>query len=320
MHRNPDSALKLGQARGVALCAAASSGAGVHRICPARHQAGGDRLRRGRQAAGGADGAARCCSCECAGRRCRRRAGGGALSRADAAPWVARRRRDAAAAHGAAVPAAALAATDAAECARGSPDHEARGHAMIGSLAGLLAYRSPPHLLLEVGGVGYEVEAPMSTFYALPAVGRAHAAADASGGARGCARAVRVCDRAERALFRSLLKIRASGRASALAILSGVSAAAFAQAVREQDAAALMRIPGVGRKTAERLIVEMRDRLAGDARAGVECAARVRRRRLSPVPRPRLRGARVASATSPGGHATAEGRRSERPTACRPKS
>jgi Holliday junction DNA helicase RuvA len=132
---------------------------------------------------------------------------------------------------------------------------------MIGSLAGVLASKSPPHLLLEVGGIGYEIEAPMSTFYVLPAVGERarllthlHVREDAQvlygfGSA------------AERTLFRNLLKVSGVGPRIALAILSGVSAASFAQAVRAQDAAMLTRIPGVGRKIAERLIIEMRDRI-----------------------------------------------------------
>jgi Holliday junction DNA helicase RuvA len=135
---------------------------------------------------------------------------------------------------------------------------------MIGSLAGVLASKSPPHLLLEVGGVGYEIEAPMSTFYVLPAVGERarllthlHVREDAQvlygfGSA------------AERTLFRNLLKVSGVGPRIALAILSGVSAASFAQAVRSQDAAMLTRIPGVGRKIAERLIIEMRDRIEDD--------------------------------------------------------
>jgi Holliday junction DNA helicase RuvA len=132
---------------------------------------------------------------------------------------------------------------------------------MIGTLTGVLAAKSPPHLLLEVGGVGYEVEAPMSTFYALPALGErtrllthlvvredAHVLYGFATGE-------------ERALFRNLLKVSGVGPRIALAILSGGTAATFAHAVRERDATALTRIPGVGRKIAERLIVEMRDRL-----------------------------------------------------------
>ncbi len=146
---------------------------------------------------------------------------------------------------------------------------------MIGSLHGVVLHRSPPHLMIEVGGVGYELEAPMSTFYALPAGG---------GPVRLLTHLVVREDAhvlygfatvEERALFRSLLKVSGVGPRIALAILSGVSAAAFARCVLEQDAAALTRIPGVGRKTAERLIVEMRDRVdaAGGVRAGAGAPA-----------------------------------------------
>jgi Holliday junction DNA helicase RuvA len=132
---------------------------------------------------------------------------------------------------------------------------------MIGSLAGVLASKSPPHLLLEVGGIGYEIEAPMSTFYVLPGVGERtrllthlHVREDAQV-------LYGFGTVTERTLFRHLLKVSGVGPRIALAILSGVSAASFAQAVRTQDAAMLTRIPGVGRKIAERLIVEMRDRV-----------------------------------------------------------
>jgi Holliday junction DNA helicase RuvA len=146
---------------------------------------------------------------------------------------------------------------------------------MIGSLSGVLRLKSPPHLLLEVNGVGYEVEAPMSTFYGLPPIGeRTHllthlVVREDSHVLYGFASAE------ERVLFRNLLKVSGVGPRIALGILSGVTAAVFAQCVRDQDAAALTRIPGVGRKTAERLIIEMRDRidLGGDAAQTVAATA-----------------------------------------------
>jgi len=132
---------------------------------------------------------------------------------------------------------------------------------MIGSLAGVLFSKSPPHLLLEVGGIGYEIEAPMSTFSVLPQVGERtrllthlHVREDAHV-------LYGFGTSSERALFRNLIKISGVGPRIALAILSGVTAASFAQAVRGKDTAMLTRIPGVGRKIAERLIVEMRDRI-----------------------------------------------------------
>jgi Holliday junction DNA helicase RuvA len=139
---------------------------------------------------------------------------------------------------------------------------------MIGSLAGLLTHKAPPTLLLEVAGVGYELEAPMSTFYGLPPLGQpvrllthlvvredAHVLYGFGTGE-------------ERQLFRSLLKVSGVGPRIALAILSGSTVAAFAACVQAGDAAALTRIPGVGRKIAERLIVEMRDRLGAAAAHG----------------------------------------------------
>ena len=121
---------------------------------------------------------------------------------------------------------------------------------MIGSLRGILASKSPPQLLLEVGGVGYEIEAPMSTFYVLPAVGQelrllAHLVV------REDAHVLYgFATEDERRLFRSLLKVTGVGPKMALSILSGVSVDAFAACVSSNDVASLTRIPGVGRKTA----------------------------------------------------------------------
>jgi Holliday junction DNA helicase RuvA len=144
---------------------------------------------------------------------------------------------------------------------------------MIGSLVGVLVVKSPPHLMLEVGGIGYEIEAPMSTFASLPQVGERtrllthlHVREDAHV-LYGFGTAP------ERALFRNLLKVSGIGPRIALAILSGVSAASFAQAVHTKDSAMLTRIPGVGRKIAERLIVEMRDRIDTEEAALVPGAA-----------------------------------------------
>ena len=144
---------------------------------------------------------------------------------------------------------------------------------MIGSIAGVLTLKAPPHLQLEVGGIGYEIEAPMSTFYGLPAVGERTRLLTHLVVREDAHLLYGFATEGERALFRQLLKISGIGPRIALAILSGVSDAAFAHAVREQDAATLMRIPGVGRKTAERLIVEMRDRLDASAPAGQSAAA-----------------------------------------------
>jgi Holliday junction DNA helicase RuvA len=139
---------------------------------------------------------------------------------------------------------------------------------MIGSLSGVLAFRSPPHLLLDVGGVGYELEAPMSTFYGLPAVGERTRLLTHLVVREDAHVLYGFATLQERSLFRSLLKVSGVGPRIALAILSGVTAAAFAQAVRAEDVAVLTRISGVGRKIAERLIVEMRDRLEEAASLG----------------------------------------------------
>ena len=135
---------------------------------------------------------------------------------------------------------------------------------MIGSLRGRLAAKSPPQLLLEVGGVGYELEAPMSTFYDLPAVG-AEVRLLTHLVVREDAHVLYGFAREdERRLFRMLLKVSGVGPKIALAILSGSSAEAFAGCIAARDVATLTRIPGVGKKTAERLVVELRDRLAAE--------------------------------------------------------
>lgn len=140
---------------------------------------------------------------------------------------------------------------------------------MIGSLTGVIAAKHPPRLLVEVGGVGYEVEAPMSTFYALPAVGdsvRLHTHLVVREDAH---QLFGFATEAERSLFRSLLKVTGVGAKVALAILSGVSVEGFTRCVLDGDVGALTRVPGIGRKTAERLVVEMRDRVG----SGAEVAA-----------------------------------------------
>jgi Holliday junction DNA helicase RuvA len=136
---------------------------------------------------------------------------------------------------------------------------------MIGSLRGRIASKIPPQLTVDVGGLGYELEAPMSTFFHLPAVGEeVHLLTHLV--VREDAHVLYAFGtEEERRLFRSLIKVSGVGPKIALALLSGISVAAFAECVQREDTAALTRIPGVGRKTAERLIVEMRDRLATPA-------------------------------------------------------
>jgi Holliday junction DNA helicase RuvA len=139
---------------------------------------------------------------------------------------------------------------------------------MIGSLRGRLVAKAPPQALIEVAGVGYEVEAPMSTFYTLPPVGSELTVLTHFVVREDAQTLYAFATEPERALFRSLLKVSGVGPRIALAILSGVSVDAFAQCVQAQDVAALTKIPGVGRKTAERLIVEMRDRIGAEGAAG----------------------------------------------------
>ena len=136
---------------------------------------------------------------------------------------------------------------------------------MIGSLRGRISLKLPPQLTVEVGGVGYELEAPMSTFFHLPAVGaEVHLLTHLV--VREDAQVLYgFGSEDERRLFRSLIKVSGVGPKIALALLSGISVADFYQFVHAQDIAALTRVPGIGRKTAERLIVEMRDRLAAPA-------------------------------------------------------
>lgn len=138
---------------------------------------------------------------------------------------------------------------------------------MIGTLRGILVAKAPPQLLLEVGGVGYELEAPMSTFYTLPALGQELRLLTHLVVREDAHVLYAFATQAERQLFRDLLRVTGVGPKLALAILSGSSVEAFAQCVLAQDIGALTRIPGVGRKTAERLLVEMRDRLQAIAQA-----------------------------------------------------
>jgi holliday junction DNA helicase RuvA len=133
---------------------------------------------------------------------------------------------------------------------------------MIGSLRGRISAKSPPQLTVEVGGIGYEIEAPMSTFFHLPAVGAEVQLLTHLVVREDAHVLYGFGSEAERRLFRSLIKVSGVGPKIALGLLSGISVSEFQQCVQSQDVAALTRIPGVGRKTAERLIVEMRDRLA----------------------------------------------------------
>jgi Holliday junction DNA helicase RuvA len=136
---------------------------------------------------------------------------------------------------------------------------------MIGSLDGRIVQKAPPHLLLDIAGVGYEVEAPMSTFYGMPPVGERLRLLTHLVVREDAHILYGFATAEERQLFRNLLKVSGVGPRMALALLSGMSVRAFAQCIRSQDTATLTKVPGVGRKTAERLIIEMRDRLTNAA-------------------------------------------------------
>ncbi|MBK5969601.1 MULTISPECIES: Holliday junction branch migration protein RuvA [Thiorhodovibrio] len=135
---------------------------------------------------------------------------------------------------------------------------------MIGRLRGTLLAKHPPQLMVDVQGVGYELEAPMSVFYDLPELG-APVTLQTHLIVREDAHVLYAFGSAgERALFRHLLKITGVGAKMALAILSSMDAARFAECVQYEDLAALCRVPGVGKKTAQRLVIEMKDRLGAD--------------------------------------------------------
>ncbi|MCX7099486.1 MAG: Holliday junction branch migration protein RuvA [Methylococcales bacterium] len=132
---------------------------------------------------------------------------------------------------------------------------------MIGFLRGKLVQKSPPFLVLDVHGVGYEVEAPMTTFYSLPLLGEEvilHTHLVVREDAHSL---FGFASAADRTLFRTLIKVNGVGPKLALTILSGQSAEEFHRCIQDNDTQALIRLPGVGKKTAERLVIEMRDRL-----------------------------------------------------------
>ncbi|WP_455233906.1 Holliday junction branch migration protein RuvA [Thiogranum longum] len=133
---------------------------------------------------------------------------------------------------------------------------------MIGFLRGILRDKQPPDLLIEIGGIGYEVEAPMTTFYELPAVGESVTLFTHLAVREDAHTLYGFSKVSDRSLFRSLIKVNGVGAKLALTILSGMDAGHFAACVQSGDTAALVKLPGVGKKTAERLIVEMRDRLS----------------------------------------------------------
>jgi len=132
---------------------------------------------------------------------------------------------------------------------------------MIGSLRGTLTEKAAPALMLEVMGVGYEIEAPMSTFYQLPKLGDEVTLHTHLAVREDAHTLYGFASKTERLMFRTLIKINGVGAKLALTILSGVSVSEFSQIIESRDSSALVRLPGIGKKTAERLLVELSGRL-----------------------------------------------------------
>ena len=131
---------------------------------------------------------------------------------------------------------------------------------MIGRLRGTLAEKQPPHLLLDVNGVGYELEVPMTTLYRLPAVGEPVTLHTHLVVREDAHLLYGFFEKRERELFRELIRLNGVGPKLALALMSGLEVDELVRCVQAQDTAALVKVPGVGKKTAERLLVELKDR------------------------------------------------------------
>ena len=140
---------------------------------------------------------------------------------------------------------------------------------MIGRLTGILVEKNPPQLLLDVQGVGYEVDVPMSTFYNLPATGERVVLFTHLVVREDAHLLFGFGSEPERRAFRQLVRISGVGARIALSVLSGLSVAELAQAVTMQDTGRLIKIPGIGKKTAERLLLELKDKLGADVSTAV---------------------------------------------------
>jgi Holliday junction DNA helicase RuvA len=132
---------------------------------------------------------------------------------------------------------------------------------MIGRLRGLLAWKQPPYLLIDAHGVGYELEASLTTFQTLPEIGAEVTLLTHLAVREDAHTLYGFASPAERSLFRNLIRVTGIGPRLALLILSGMTVELFGRCVRENDTASLTRLPGIGKKTAERLIIELRDRI-----------------------------------------------------------
>ncbi|MBC3869995.1 Holliday junction branch migration protein RuvA [Undibacterium oligocarboniphilum] len=144
---------------------------------------------------------------------------------------------------------------------------------MIGRIAGTLIEKNPPQLVIDCQGVGYEVDVPMSTFYNLPALGEKVVLLTHLAIREDAHILFGFGSAEERATFRQLIKISGVGARTALSILSGMSVADLAQAITVQEAGRLTRIPGIGKKTAERLLLELKGKLGADLFTSTEASA-----------------------------------------------
>ncbi|HSW07795.1 Holliday junction branch migration protein RuvA [Aquabacterium sp.] len=135
---------------------------------------------------------------------------------------------------------------------------------MIGRLTGVIAEKSPPQVLIDVGGVGYEVDVPMSSFYNLPPLGERTTLLTHFVVREDAQLLYGFLTHEERATFRQLIKISGVGPRTALSILSGLSVSELSQAVTQQQAGRLVKVPGIGKKTAERLLLELKGKLGPD--------------------------------------------------------
>jgi holliday junction DNA helicase RuvA len=135
---------------------------------------------------------------------------------------------------------------------------------MIGRLTGILAEKSPPQVLIDVGGVGYELDVPMSSFYNLPALGERTTLLTHFVVREDAQQLFGFLTHDERATFRQLIRISGVGPRTALGILSGLSVAELAAAVTQQQTGRLVKVPGIGKKTAERLLLELKGKLGAD--------------------------------------------------------
>ena len=146
---------------------------------------------------------------------------------------------------------------------------------MIGTIRGTLVHKQPPDILVEVGGVGYEIQVPMTTLFQLPPIGGEVFLATHFVVREDAQLLYGFIDERDRRLFRQLIKVSGVGPKLALTILSGMDAGSFARCVQRDDISSLVALPGVGRKTAERLLVEMRDKLKDWIGAGGSVAGAV---------------------------------------------